>query len=109
MGIMNLTLISTTFLLFPTLKVSLLQIKQVKILLELPVIYLLTCVFVSLNLEESYLIFFLSLILFLTLIYLIKEESYKVNDKLMGDFEIIFFVFLCLLSFSLILYCNNIY
>ena len=106
---MNLTLISTTFLLFPTLKVSLLRIKQVKILLELPVIYLLTCVFVSLNLEESYLIFFLSLILFLTLIYLIKEESYKVNDKLMGDFEIIFFVFLCLLSFSLILYCNNIY
>lgn len=106
---MNLTLISSTFLLLPTLKVFPSQIRYIKILLELLVIYLLTCLFVNLNLEESYLVFFLFLILFLTLIYLIKEEFYKVNDKLMGNFEITFFIFLCLLSFFLILYCNNIY
>ena len=106
---MNLTLISSTFLLLSTLKVFPSQIRYIKILLELLVIYLLTCLFVNLNLEESYLVFFLSLILFLTLIYLIKEEFYKVNDKLMGNFEITFFIFLCLLSFFLILYCNNIY
>ena len=106
---MNYIIFSSLFILIFTRKISPLKSKGVKVLWNLLFVYLITCFFVNLNLNESYLVFFFHFTLFLSLVYLIIIEFEVKEIRLMSDFEVIFFVFLCLLSFFLILYCNNIY
>ena len=106
---MTLIIFTSLFILLLLKKSFFQSYNQMHIIVNYLLFYFLTVLFMSLSKDEAFIVCFFFLILFLSVLYLIVEEFTWRSIKLMGEIEIIYFIFLCFFSFSVILYCNNIY